>query len=238
MFNNNFNSLCNVRFVEFNKTCDLSFCLNRFATRVFFNLFVNLIEGFIFRKVLQHVKNKTFLDCLFHRIDMESFPLTFCIYFSKELQSGRFWRGGKCKNRNIRLLAITGDFVNYNIFGIKRTFRIDISFSCPKCHCNSGHIFARSRRMRFVNNYRKFFLFQSRHAINDIGELLNCRSNYFSVSFQSDCKVGRGAFVIHYADKPRFMFYTKNSRLQLSVNNYPVGNHNNIIVYNFIIGVM
>ena len=141
---------------------------------------------------------------------MESFSLPFCIYFSEQLQGGRFGCGGKCKNRNVRLLAVTGNFVNYNIFGIKRTFRINIDISCAECHCNSGHILARSRRMRFVDNYRKFFLFQSRHTINNIGKFLNCRSNYFCVAFQSTCKVGRGAFVIHYADKPRFMFYTKN----------------------------
>ena len=79
---------------------------------------------------------------------------------------------------------------------------------------------------------------QAKRDIEAIRKFLNGGSNDLGITFQRDCEVGRGTFIIHYTNQARLMLHPRNRRLKLSVDDYAVGNDNNIIKNNLIVFIM
>ena len=98
MLHNDLHTLGNVRFMQFHKTGNLPLCIDSFAPRVFFDFLVDLIESVISRVVLKHIKNKSFLDGLLHRVNMECLTLTFCVQTPEQLDSRRLWCCGESEH--------------------------------------------------------------------------------------------------------------------------------------------
>ena len=65
MLHNDLYPLGNVRFMQLHKTGDLPLCIDCFATWVFFDFLVNLIESVVSRIVLKDIENKAFLNGLY-----------------------------------------------------------------------------------------------------------------------------------------------------------------------------
>ena len=150
MLNDHLNTLCDIGFVQFYETSNLSFSRIRFATRVVFDFLVKLIKGRIFCVVLKNIKNESFFNSLLHRINMECFSLTMLVQTTKQLNGRWLWCGCKCKYRYIGLLTVSLDFTGNHIFNI--SFRL---VTRAKRHCNCSHIFTSSGRMCLINDYRK-----------------------------------------------------------------------------------
>ena len=140
VFNDYFNTLCNIGFVQFYEASDLSFSSIRFTARVIFDFLVKLIEGRILCIVLKDIKDESLFDSLLHGIDMERFSLSMLIQSTKQLNCCRLRCGCKCKNRYIHLLTISPDFTGNHILSI--CFCL---LSGAKRHCNCSHIFTGSR---------------------------------------------------------------------------------------------
>ena len=66
MLHDDLYTLRNVRFMQLHKTGNLPFCIGCLAAGIFFDFFVQLIEGIISGVVLEHIQNKAFLDGLLH----------------------------------------------------------------------------------------------------------------------------------------------------------------------------
>ena len=173
MLNNDLNALPDVDIVQFHKAGDLALGCIGLAAGVFFNLLVDLVEGFVSRKVLQHIQNKAFFDCLLHGVDVESLALAFGVQSAKELDGGGFWRSGECKHRDVRLLAVALDHVLHIAFD---------RLASAQSHRHRSHIFAGGGRMGFVDDNGKMFVFQPLYAIHNIGKLLNGGSDDFRVA--------------------------------------------------------
>ena len=83
MLHNDLYTLCNVCFVQFHKTGNLSFRISSLAAGIFFDFLVQLIEGIVSGVVLKHVQNKSFLDGLLHGVDVKCLSLPFGVQPTK-----------------------------------------------------------------------------------------------------------------------------------------------------------
>lgn len=62
MFYNHFYTLRNIGIMQFYETCDLAFCIIGFTARIILNFFVNLIERWILRIILQYIQDKSLFN--------------------------------------------------------------------------------------------------------------------------------------------------------------------------------
>ena len=233
MLHDNLNPLCDVGFMQFHKPCNLALGSIGLAARVLLDFLIDLIESRVFCIVLQHIQDETFLNCLLHRVDMECLTLAPGVQATEQLNGGRLRRCGKGKHRHIGLLAVALDFIGDHIFHIC----FDL-FARTEGHGNSRHIFTSGGGMCLVNDDCKTLIFQPLHAVNDIRELLNGGSDNFGIAIQCYCQVSGVALIVHHANKTGLMLHTHDGFLQLAVNNHAVGNDDDIIENNLIVGIM
>ena len=118
MLHDDLYTLRNVRFMQLHKTGNLPFCIGCLAAWIFFDFFVQLIEGIISGVVLEHIQNKAFLDGLLHGVDMERLTLSLGVQSTEQLNRCGLGRGGERKHGNIGLFAVATDLVSDHIFDI------------------------------------------------------------------------------------------------------------------------
>ena len=169
---------------------------------------------------------------------MERLPLPLWIDLSEQRKRSGLWRCSERKHRNVGLFTATRNLVDNHIVHIVGSFRVNFKFSCSERQRYCRHIFARSGRMRLIDNHGKSFIFQPFDRIDDIGEFLNGRNDNFRVALQCYGKVGGRTFIVHNANKPRLVFHTCYCRLQLPVHYNSVGYYKDIIEDNFVVLVV
>ena len=106
MLNDDLHALRNVCFMQLHETGNLPFCINGLATRIFFNLLVQLIESVVSGVILKHIKNKPFLNGLLHGVNVECLTLPFGVQSTEQLNRCGLWGGGKSEHgdNNTKLL--------------------------------------------------------------------------------------------------------------------------------------
>ena len=233
MLDNDLDALPDVDIMQFYKTGNLAFGCIGLTAGVFFNLLVDLVEGFVFCEVLQHIQNKTLLDCLLHRVDVESLALAFGVQSAKELDGGGFWRSGECKHRDVRLLAVALDFIGDHVLHIAFD-----RLTSAQSHRHRSHVFTGGGRMGFVDDNGKTLVLQTLYAIHNIGKLLNGGSDDFCVAVQCNRQVGGVALVIHDPDQTGLVLHTHDGLLELAVNHHTVSHNDDIIENDFIVRIM
>ena len=164
---------------------------------------------------------------------MECLTLTLGVQTTEQLNGSWLRCRGKGKHRYIGLLAVALDFIGNHIFHIC----FDL-FAGAEGHGNSRHILASGGGMCLVNDDCETLIFQSLHAVNDVRKLLNGGSDNFSVAVQRNRQVSGVALIVHHADKTGFMLHTHDSFLQLAVHNHTVGNDDDIIENNLVVGIV
>ena len=233
MFNDNLYTLCNVRLVQFHKPRNLPLCISSLASRIFFNLLVQLIKGIISGIVLKHIKDKALLNGLFHRIDMKRLTLPFGVQSTKQLNRCGLGGGGESEHGNIRLFAISADFTRNHIFHIDAFL-----FSCTQRLCDRCHVLTCRGGMCLIDNNRKMLVFQPGNTVYNIREFLNCSGDDFRIAVQSNGKVCRVTLIVHDTDKPRFMLHAHNRFLQLTINHNSVSDDHDIVKDNFVVCIV
>ena len=233
MLHDDFHALRNVCFVQLHKTGNLPFCISGLAARIFFNLLVQLIEGVVSGVVLEHIQNKSFLDGLFHGVDVKRLSLSLGVQSTEQLNRCGLGCSGERKHGNIGLFAVATDLVRNHVFDIA-VFLL----AGAQRHGDRRHIFTGSRRMCLVDNNGEPLVFQPRNAIHDVWEFLNRSSNNLRIAVQGNCKVGGVAFIVHHTDKSGFVLHAHNGLLKLTVNDNTVGDDDDIIKNNFIICIV
>ena len=233
MLHNDLYTLCNVCFVQFHKTGNLSFRISSLAARIFFDFLVQLIEGIVSGVVLKHVENEAFLNGLLHRVNMECLTLTFCVQATEQLNGRRLRCGSESKHGHVGLFTVSTDFIRNHIFHIGSFLLSGTKRLCDRCHvltCGGG--------MCLIDNNRKTLVFQPCNAVHDIREFLNRGCNDFSIAVQSNRKVSGVAFIVHHTDKSSFVLHAHNSPLELTINHNTIGHDHNIVKNNLIICIV
>ena len=233
MFNDNLYTLCNVRLVQFHKPRNLPLCISSLASRIFFNLLVQLIKGIISGIVLKHIKDKALLNGLFHRIDMKRLTLPFGVQSTEQLNRCGLGGGGESEHGNIRLFAVSADFIRNHIFHIDAFL-----FSCTQRLCDRCHVLTCRGGMCLIDNNRKTLVFQPGNTVYNIREFLNCSGDDFRIAVQSNGKVCRVTLIVHDTDKPCFMLHAHNRFLQLTINHNSISDDHNIVKDDFIIRIV
>ena len=164
---------------------------------------------------------------------MECLTLPLGVQATEQLNGSRLRCCGKGKHGHIGLLAVALDFIGDHILHIS----FDL-FAGAEGHGNSRHILTGGGGMRLINDDCETLIFQSLHAVHDIRELLNGSCDNFGVSVQCNRKVSGVALIVHHTNKTGFMLHAHDSFLQLAVNNHTVGNDDDIIENNLIVGIM
>lgn len=83
MLDDHLDALRNIRLMQLHEASDLTLGIIRFHLRIVFDLFIETIEGIVGNVILQHIKNESFLDRLFHRVHMKGFILALGIHSAK-----------------------------------------------------------------------------------------------------------------------------------------------------------
>ena len=151
MLDDHLDALRNIRLMQLHEASDLTLGIIRFQLRIVFDLFIETIEGIVGDVILQHIKNESFLDRLFHRVHMKGFILALGIHSAKKLQRRRFWRSRESKDGNIGLFPMVADLVSDHILRI----RIRIRLTRAQRSCDGCHIFPCRRGMRFIDDHSK-----------------------------------------------------------------------------------
>ncbi len=104
------------------KAGNLPFSRSRFNGRVILDVFIELVERFIQRIILQYIQDKPFFNGLFHGINVKGLILSFRVQMAKHLQGSGFRSGCKCKYGDIRLFPVSSDFVRNHVFRVHKFF--------------------------------------------------------------------------------------------------------------------
>ena len=233
MFHDHLYTLGDVRIVQLYKARDLAFGISSLTAGIFFDLFVDLIEGVVRRVVLQHIEDESFFDGLLHRIDVEGFALAFGVQPSEELQRGRFWRCCEGKHRDIGLFAVAPDLVGDNVFHIV----IFLIVSGERLG-NGSHIFAGSGRVGFVDDHSEALVLEPSHAIDNVWEFLDRGGDDLGVAVERDRQISRIALIVHDTDQASFVFQSHDRFLQLPVYDHAVGHDHDVVKDDLVVRIV
>ena len=233
MLNDHFNALTDVGLMEFDEARDLSFGVVRLHFGVFCDLFVELEHRLIFREVLQHIEDITFLDCLLHRIEMECLVMALGVQPAEQAQ--RFGLGCRRerKNADIGLFAGTLDLVVDQIICVG-IFLI----AGAKRLGNCLHILPCGGAVGLIDDDGKVLVSQSGNCIHDVRELLDRCRNDLGVVRQLVGQVRRSALVVHHTDESSLVIHSKDRPLQLTVDNDAVCYNDDVVEDDLVIGIM
>jgi len=76
MLHDDFNTLRDVRFVQFHEAGNLPLGVRSLTAGVVLDFFIYLIEGIVSCVVLQHIKNEALFNGLLHRVNVERLALS------------------------------------------------------------------------------------------------------------------------------------------------------------------
>ena len=233
MLYNDLDPLRDIGIMQLYKAGDLSLGCVGLTAGIILNFLIDLVEGRVFGVILQYIQNETFLDGLLHGVDMESLPLTFGVQATKELNGGRLRSGGKGEHGHIGLFAVALDLVGDHVLHIA----IKLLAGAQR-HRNSGHILTGGGGMGLVNDDGKPLIFQPLHAVHDIRKLLDGSGNDFCVTVEGNRQISGITFIVHHPDQPGFMFHAHNGFLELPVHYHTVGNDDDIVEDDLIVGIV
>ena len=92
--------------------------------------------------------------------------------------------------------------------------------------------------MGLVNDDGKPLIFQPLHAVHDIRKLLDGSGNDFCVTVEGNRQISGITFIVHHPDQPGFMFHAHNGFLELPVHYHTVGNDDDIVEDDLIVGIV
>ena len=201
--------------------------------RVFLDCLVDPVERIVRGVVCQHVEDEALLDGLLHRVDMERLALTLGVHAPEKLDGRRLRRGGEGEHGNVRLLAVSLDLVHDYVFDVA----LDALAASERLR-DRRHVLASGRGVCLIDDDRETLTLKPLHAVDDVGEFLDCRGDDLRVAVQCDSEVGRVALVVHDADETGLVLQPQDGLLQLAVYNHAVCHDDHVIEDDLVVGVM
>ena len=170
--------------VAFDKGTEFFLGFGGVEKRIVLNGFLDFVIAFISGVIGQHVKDKTFFDRLFHRIQMKRNENAVRGVLAKFLQGRIFGCGSKGEvGRVLTELAAFHGFEDC-VLHVLRFFVLAFVVFHAQAHIEGVSCFAALRRVGFIDNHREVSVGQIFNTVYDKWEFLNGGDNDLFAVFQ------------------------------------------------------
>ena len=214
--------------ITFHESAQFLLCTLFIKHRIILDLFGNLIPAVNSSIILQDIQNKTFLNCLFHSVDMERPMFYFSIFFircTKQFFCFIFRCCGKSKVAGIFYKLTTFHNRVNLIFVIKLTIRSQSG----ECKVHISGVTSALPGMSFINNNRKFIT----HML--LPNFLRTIWEFFYCSNDDALTISNSIFQLARMACPSYstinLYKLLNSVLNLLIQNSSVSNNQNRIYH-------